>query len=98
MMRICIVGTRRPRLQPSNPTADRPPLLFDGACPCLGSIFVTSHVLANVANAPPVAGSRRPPPRRFVSSIGRSDYICLAGTPDSGQVRCCWDVSRTGSC
>ena len=31
-------------------------------------IVVTSHVLANVANALPDAGRRRYPPRRFVSS------------------------------
>jgi hypothetical protein len=30
-------------------------------------IFVTSHVLAHVANAPPVAAYPRYPPRRFVS-------------------------------
>lgn len=51
------------------PTADCPPLLFHGACRALGVyyIFVTSHVLAHVANAPPVAAYPRYPPRRFVS-------------------------------
>jgi hypothetical protein len=37
---------------------------------CLrGYIVVISHVLATVVNAPPVAGYRRPPLRRFASSL-----------------------------
>src|SRR5271169_4229103 len=50
-------------------TADRPPAAFISRnSPCLHVyIFVTSPVLAHVANAPHLAGYCRPLPRRFVS-------------------------------
>jgi hypothetical protein len=51
------------------PTADRPPLLFNGTCRTSRSIFVISYVLASVANTPPVAGYRRHLSRRFVFSL-----------------------------
>lgn len=58
-----------PKPGPVKPTTDCPPFLFDGTCRASGVyIFVTSPILANIANAPPIAGCRRHPPSRFVSS------------------------------
>jgi hypothetical protein len=52
-----------------DPVKHRPPLLFPGIRHASYTyIHVTSPFLPNVANAPPVAGYRRHPPRRFVSS------------------------------
>jgi hypothetical protein len=53
-------------VKPRPPTARR--FYFMELTVPLVYIFVSSHVLAKVANATPVAGYRRDPPRRFVFS------------------------------
>jgi hypothetical protein len=50
-------------------------------CLCVGrDIFVTSHVLVNVANAPSVAGYCRYPPRRFIFSSSAASNAPLGLT------------------
>jgi hypothetical protein len=72
-MRSGVKWTPKPDPVKRRPPTSRRFYFTEPAVPWM-YIFVTSHVLAHVANAPPVAAYPRYPPRHFVSfSLGRSD-------------------------
>lgn len=71
---ICVISVHAIRVKwtpKPDPVKPRPPtarrFYFTKPAVPWVYIFVTSHVLAHVANAPPVAAYPRYPPRRFVS-------------------------------
>src|SRR5437763_9604080 len=69
---VCRKKSRLKRAPKPDPVKPRPPaarrFYFTELAVPLVYIFVSSHVHANVANAAPVPGYRRDPPRRFIFS------------------------------